>query len=224
MLICRLTDARGNRFGAAIKGGHNDELHNHNDVGSYVIVTNGSPLAADYGGEVYTRRTFSKDRYQGKMLNSYGHDVPVVAGLLQKAGREAQGIIRETCFTDERSSMLLDLTSCYDVKELVSLTRRFVFDRVHCRVIITDMVEYSSPQSFEDAILTNGDYRIVSKSQIRLFDEKNSLTATISVTGTDWSIEGELIENTGKISPTRLAIRLDKPVLKATVECIFERE
>ena len=223
VLICRLTDQEGNRFGASIKGGHNDELHNHNDVGSYVIVIDGSPLAADYGGEVYTRRTFSKDRYLGKMLNSYGHDVPVVAGQLQKAGREAQGIIRETHFTDERSSILLDLTSCYDVKELVSLTRRFAFDRVHSRVIITDTVEYSSPQSFEDAILTNGDYRIASKSQIRLFDEKNSLVASIVVTGADWSIEGELIENTGKISPTRLAIRLDKPVLNATVECRFER-
>ena len=223
VLICRAIDKQGKRFGASIKGGHNNELHNHNDVGSYVIVSNKSALVADYGGEIYTKRTFSKDRYLGKMLNSYGHNVPVVAGQLQKTGPDAKGIVEETLFTDEQSSILFDMTSCYDVKDLVSLKRRFTFDRVNFKVIVTDTVEFRTPQSFEDAILTNSNYRVNSKSQIQFYDENNSLTANIAVRGADWTIESDYIENTVKISPTRFGIKLDNPVLKATVTCVFER-
>ncbi len=223
VLICRATDNDGNHFGASIKGGHNNELHNHNDVGSYVIVLNKCPLVADYGGEIYTRRTFSNDRYLGKMLNSYGHDVPVVAGQLQKTGRDAEGIIKETLFTDEQSSILFDMTSCYDVQDLISLTRRFTFDRVNFKVIVTDTVEFKTPQTFEDVIISNANYRVNSKAQIEFYDENNSLTANIDVTGADWSIESDYIDNPGKISPTRFGIKLNKPVLKATIISVFER-
>ncbi len=223
VLICRAIDKDGRHFGASVKGGHNFELHNHNDVGSYVIVLDKSPLVADYGGEVYTKRTFSLDRFLSKILNSYGHDVPVVAGQLQKTGRDAEGVIKETLFTDGKSSILYDITSCYDVKELLSLTRRFTFDRVNLKVVVTDTVEFASPQAFEDAIVSNANYCVNSKSQIRFYDGKSSLTADIAVSGADWTVESEYIENKGRISPTRFAIRLVKPVLKATVECVFWR-
>ncbi len=157
------------------------------------------------------------------MLNSYGHDVPVVAGQLQKTGRDAEGIIEEAVFTDEQSSILIDMTSCYDVKALVSLKRRFIFDRVHYRVVVTDTVEFSAPQSFEDAILSNANYCVNSKSQIQFYDARSSLTANIAVTGADWTIESEYIDNPSRISPTRFAIRLDHPILAATVSCVFDR-
>ena len=224
ILICRSKDAKGNTFGLAIKGGHNKESHNHNDVGSYVIVVNKTPLVCDPGGEVYSRRTFSAERYTSKVLNSYGHDVPVVAGKLQSEGRQAEGVITEPVFTDEKSSILIDMTSCYDVEELVKLTRRMTFDRVQGKIIITDNVEFSSPQSFEDAIITSSFSRIVSKSKIQLYDQRSVLAASISVTGADWTLEQEFIENPNRISPTRFGIKLDKPVLKATVECVYTVE
>ncbi|MBO4345550.1 MAG: hypothetical protein J5833_07330 [Victivallales bacterium] len=223
VLICRSTDKDGGTFGASIKGGHNFELHNHNDVGSYVIVLDKSPLVADYGGEVYTKRTFSLDRFLSKMLNSYGHDVPVVAGQLQKTGRDAEGVVKKTDFTDDYSFILYDMTSCYDVKELLSLTRRFTFDRVNHTVTVADTVEFAAPQSFEDAIVSNANYCVSSKSRIRFYDGKSSLTADIAVDGADWTVESEFIDNPGRISPTRFAIQLDKPVLKATVQCVFRR-
>ncbi len=221
VLICRSVDGAGNHFGASIKGGHNLELHNHNDVGSYVIVVNGSSLVGDYGGEVYTRRTFSNDRYLSKMLNSYGHSVPMVAGLLQKNGRDAQAIILESTFSDDVTSILFDISSCYDTKELISLTRRFTFNHLERRLTIADTVEFRSPQTFEDAIVSNAKFDIASKSEIVFHDDKSSLIANISVTESDWNVEVELIENPGKISPNRFAIRLDNPVLKATVKCEF---
>ena len=222
VLICRSTDEKGNTFGAAIKGGHNNEAHNHNDVGSYVIVANKVPFICDPGGEVYTRRTFSHERYESKILNSYGHDVPVVAGRLQLKGANAKGVILETSFTPERSSILIDMTSCYDVAELVSLTRRFAFDHVARKVIVTDNVEYKSPQTFEDAIVTSSQYRIISNSNVEFRDKKSIVTANIAVSGSEWTLEKEYIENPKRISPTRIGIKLGKPVLKAKVECTYD--
>jgi hypothetical protein len=43
----------------AIKGGNNGESHNHNDVGSFIIYTDGEPLFIDPGVGEYTAKTFS---------------------------------------------------------------------------------------------------------------------------------------------------------------------
>ena len=222
VLICRSTDESGNTFGTAIKGGHNNEAHNHNDVGSYVIVANKVPFICDPGGEVYTRRTFSSQRYESKVLNSYGHDVPVVAGRLQLKGASAKGVIKESTFPPEQSSILIDMTSCYDVAELVSLTRRFTFDHAAQKVIVTDNVVFNSPQTFEDAIITSSSYRINTNSNVEFYDKKSIVTANIAVTGAEWTLDKEYIENPKRISPTRIGIKLEKPVLKATVECVYD--
>ncbi|MCX5685676.1 MAG: heparinase II/III family protein, partial [Planctomycetota bacterium] len=87
-------------MGVALKGGHNAEHHNHNDVGSYVVVVKDTPVLLDPGAEVYTARTFSSRRYDSKLLNSFGHAVPVVAGQLQRTGRDAQAKVLRADFTD----------------------------------------------------------------------------------------------------------------------------
>lgn len=40
------------------KGGHNDEEHNHNDVGSFSIALDGDPLVVDAGVNTHTAQTF----------------------------------------------------------------------------------------------------------------------------------------------------------------------
>ena len=222
ILICRSKDEAGNTFGASIKGGNNAEAHNHNDVGSYVIVANKKPLICDPGSEVYTSRTFSSERYTSNIINSYGHDVPVVAGKLQRQGEIATGVISETTFSNEKDSILIDMTSCYDVPELLSLTRRFTFDRAAHKVIVTDNVIFNSPQTFEDTIITNSQYKIDSNASILFHDEKSAIVASISVTGADWSLGTEVIKNPKRVSPTRIGIKLDKPVTKAQVVCTYE--
>ena len=88
------------QMGVAIKGGNNNEHHNHNDVGSYVVGVAGHAYVLDPGGEVYTRRTFSRERYVSPMLNSYGHPVPVVAGQRQTTGRQSAARVLDAAFTD----------------------------------------------------------------------------------------------------------------------------
>ena len=47
----------------AIKGGHNGESHNNNDVGNFIVYSDGMPVVIDAGVDTYTEKTFSPLRY-----------------------------------------------------------------------------------------------------------------------------------------------------------------
>lgn len=75
-------------FYVAAKGGHNDESHNHNDVGNYVVYYDGQPLLIDVGRGTYTRKTFSAQRYDIWYNCSDYHNVPTINGKTQPPGPE----------------------------------------------------------------------------------------------------------------------------------------
>ena len=70
----------------AAKGGHNDESHNHNDIGNYVVYYDGLPLLIDVGRGTYTRKTFSDQRYDIWYNRSDYHNVPTMNGETQLPG------------------------------------------------------------------------------------------------------------------------------------------
>ncbi len=72
----------------AMKGGHNAESHNHNDVGSFIVAVNGQMQVVDAGNMVYTSKTFSDRRYELWNCRSAYHNVPVIGGHEQCAGIE----------------------------------------------------------------------------------------------------------------------------------------
>lgn len=82
-------DQKGSSAGfyLAAKGGHNDESHNHNDIGNYVVFYDGLPLLIDIGSGTYTHRTFNGDRRYEIWFNcSDYHNTPTINGMTQKAG------------------------------------------------------------------------------------------------------------------------------------------
>lgn len=72
----------------AVKGGGNDDSHNHNDTGSLILYDGSHPILADIGVETYTKTTFSKDRYTLFPMQSLYHNVVNFAGVGQKAGAQ----------------------------------------------------------------------------------------------------------------------------------------
>lgn len=72
----------------AVKGGHNAENHNHNDLGSLAVAIDGVPLLADLGRATYTAQTFSEARYDLWYVTSGWHSTPLPLGLEQMPGRE----------------------------------------------------------------------------------------------------------------------------------------
>lgn len=219
ILICRPAPASSHALGVALKGGHNAENHNHNDVGSFVVALGHDTPLVDPGSEVYTARTFGPDRYKSLVLNSFGHPVPLVAGQLERTGRSAQAKVLKTEFTEQADILILDIRSAYGVKELEELTRTFVFSRTDGgRLTVTDHVRFATPQKFGTALVTfdswkqSGDQLVIGKGQggVAVQIDTNSLPIEIHAQ--------ELHEDLpDKRIPTRLGIDLRDPVPEATL-------
>ena len=207
----------------AVKGGHNDELHNHNDVGSYELMVDGARMAGDPGGEEYTARTFSKDRYASKVLNSYGHPVPVVGGCLQGTGRDFAAKILKTEFTSEIDTYMLDLTRAYKCSSLQSLVRTVVFERKEGRVEIEDKVVFLEPSAFAVPVITYSPFEGDGLScDLVLRHPSGGRDVRIRATGSGpLAFHEEKIENPNLRTITRLAFAFAEPVTNATLRTVF---
>ena len=105
----------------AMKGGHNSESHNHNDVGSFLVATafDDEPLnmqIVDAGNMVYTAKTFSDRRYELWNCRAAYHNVPMIGDCEQQPGREyaAKDVV---CLPD---GMALDMADAYPAEAGVS--------------------------------------------------------------------------------------------------------
>jgi len=205
-------------FGAAIKGGHNNEHHNHNDLGSFVVARGGHAVLVDPGLEVYTQRTFSADRYMSKVINSYGHSVPVVAGELQKFGRDYAAKVVFTSFSDQEDIVVLDLAGGYAVPALKSLVRTFTLRRgSKPEIVISDTVEFTEPSAFETALITFEKYR-EKHGTIWIGESDSTLRVQVNASA-PWKLRSETIEENlpNKMKPARLGLAFEQPITRATL-------
>ena len=123
-----------------MKGGHNDESHNHNDVGSFVIYDGGTPLLVDPGVGEYTSKTFSNQRYEIWTMQSAYHNLPQINGFDQRNGK--QYAARDVKYT--KGCMTLDISSCYPEEAQINRwTRKTKIDDGG-RVTLTDDYDLKS--------------------------------------------------------------------------------
>jgi len=117
-------------YSFAAKCGHNYEMHNHNDVGSFQIVVGDKSAVVDAGPAEYTWRYFNDNefRYSEEAFGagSMGHSVPIVNGKYQSEGVKFCGEVLEQ--TD--SNFKLDIAAAYgNVKSLI-VNHQMLSDRV----------------------------------------------------------------------------------------------
>jgi hypothetical protein len=226
VLICRPAGpGPQSQFAAVLKGGHNAEHHNHNDVGSFSVVLGKNMVICDPGSEVYTARTFSGRRYDSKVLSSYGHAVPVIGGQLQKAGAASRAVVLKTDFTPEQDILELDIRSAYAVPELRTLARRFVFRRgKQPGLRVRDEIELSAPRTYETALVTWGEWKKVTEQELTVTDGNETVRVRINTGGQPFSINSETMDEDVPTprKPKRLGIALKNPVQKASVTLEIE--
>lgn len=70
----------------AAKGGHNNESHNHNDIGTFILYKGSVPIFVDAGVGTYTKKTFSGERYTIWSMQSGWHNLPIINGKTQIHG------------------------------------------------------------------------------------------------------------------------------------------
>jgi len=198
----------------ACKGGSNGEHHNHNDVGTYVVALAGQCPLIDPGAPVYTRKTFSSERYTDNVINSWGHPVPLVAGKLQRTGAEAKAVVLEKSFTDAQDKLVLDIKAAYDVPQLESLTRTFIYSRRgKGSLTVTDQARFTTPSRFGTALITYGDWRRNKDGSITVTDQGQSLRISIDAAGRAYHVNADKIDSEVRMDhkPLRIGIDLDQP-------------
>lgn len=158
--ISKVTDAKGRIFAFAAKGGYNEEPHNHNDLGHFILHVDGESLLADMGLGIYTRQYFQPEyRYEQLNAGSHGHSVPIVDGCKQCFGKQYAAEMFEHHQTDEEMVFALDLTRAYACPSLERLERRFVWKRAENEtphLVIRDQVSFSNqPTSFQEVFISS---------------------------------------------------------------------
>ena len=220
VLICRPGTGAKVPFAVAIKGGNNGVNHGHTDVGSFSVVAGKTMVICDPGAEVYTARTFSAHRFDSKVLNSFGHAVPRIAGQLQRAGAEARGVVLAQIFTDRADTLTLDCRSAYPMADLTKLKRTFVFSRGDSPSLeVRDEIKLASPETFESALITWGTIRQVGANELEIADGGDAVRVTIDAQGRAFELKQETIDENvvSKRKPVRLGIALAAKVSTATV-------
>ena len=80
VVVARSRNAGGHLWEFAAKAGHNDEHHNHNDVGSFILNIDGERACIEIGSPEYVKAFFSRSRYSFLAARSLGHSVPRING------------------------------------------------------------------------------------------------------------------------------------------------
>ncbi len=144
-----------------MKGGHNEESHNHNDLGNFIFYKNDVPMVLDAGSPTYTRQTFSSERYSIWCMQSQWHNVPHINGTGQKEGRKYAAA--NTSFTEKGSSRTFrtELQGAYPEEAACTrLERRIrVSERKGgCQVTVTDTYAVSERKAPDNEyLLVKGD-------------------------------------------------------------------
>ncbi len=122
--IARDREGTDQGFYFAAKGGHNNEQHNHNDVGSFILSYNGTPVLLDVGVGTYTRETFGKERYTIWTMQSDYHNVPLINGVAQRQGRNFAA--QKSTFTDTKAGVRFstDISGAYPKEAQVNRWER----------------------------------------------------------------------------------------------------
>lgn len=109
-------------FYFAAKGGRNDESHNQNDLGHFVVGSQQQLFLTDLGAGLYNQAYFDEaQRYTIFVNQSLGHSVPIVNEQLQQAGPYESRICDVTA---KPLTYTLELQEAYPVKaQLKSLQR-----------------------------------------------------------------------------------------------------
>lgn len=226
----------------AVKGGHNDEHHNHCDVGSVVVALDGVPVVVDAGQPTYTAQTFGPDRYETWTMQSGWHSVPVVAGTEQAPGRSLAAhdvrvdLVGDAAGTDgadgepaSSSSLSLDLSSAYPHLAPGTWRRTVTLDREHGEVTVHDERAPCTGSTAPDEVrfLLHGDVVLTGPGEVEVrvpvdagdggdasdLDGSGSTGSTGSTSSTSTARSALLRWNPAAATP-RLTVRpLDDPLL-----------
>jgi hypothetical protein len=229
VMVARDLDGSPEGLFLAAKGGHNDESHNHNDIGNFVVYVDGQPVIVDAGVETYTAKTFGPQRYEiWTMQSAYHSLLPTLDGVQQEPGAQfkASDVVQHD--DGQQAQLSLDIAAAYPPAARLKQWRRTV--TLHRKQAVEVVDQYELNQPANEITLS-----IVTPAAVRLepgliyFDKRAFLPDRVSGAGAlhypaeVFTLSSEEIpitdERLGGIwgeSLTRVVLRAEQPPLQTT--------
>jgi hypothetical protein len=175
VLVVHGTDSRGHQWDFAAKAGHNDEHHNHNDCGSFILNIDGVRLITEIGAPEYVHAFFSEKRYEFLAARTLGHSLPIINSCEQAAGRSHASRVLSCIYDSAQATFALEAAPCYPPEAACkSFVRTFHFDKHAGRLTIDDSFDLTRAGALESAIVTfqplsiDGDHAVIKAEDLTL--------------------------------------------------------
>jgi enterochelin esterase-like enzyme len=176
----------------AAHGGHNAESHNHNDVGDVLVYSHGKPVIIDVGAGTYTAKTFSNERYSLWYNSTAYHNLPVINGVQQQAGKEFEAKQVHYTANDKKAQLQMDIGAAWPAAAGVQQWKRTVtLDKEHNRASVTDEYKLDKPatqltQTFMTSCVTT-----ISQPGKIIFDVPNEKPVQLEYDARSWEVTKE---------------------------------
>ena len=211
----------------AAKGGHNGEMHNQNDVGSFIVHLDGESLIPDIGRGRYTREYFGPQRYEHLVNSSLGHSVPVPNGQAQLPGKEYGSTLLEHAAGQGADRMAIEMKGAYPPEaDLASLRRTVTLHRDAPRgwVEVADEVRFDSGPGTLESVLTTFAQVEIDKGTVSLHGERGALRVCFDpqtvIPRLETIPDVDLAE--GVSSVRRVVLALSQPAREGTIRLRIE--
>jgi hypothetical protein len=137
----------------AMKGGHNKEEHNHNDVGNFILALSGELFLADLGAGPYTSDYFGDKRYTYPHTRSYWHNVPFIDDGEQKE-TPIPCKIDEIISDYNLAGMSMELSKLYGNPQILSLHRKILNNMEDRTITLIDQFKSTIEIEFEEGFIS----------------------------------------------------------------------
>ncbi len=154
-----------------VKGGNNGESHNHNDVGSFVIIAGDNMVAADTAGGDYNRDYFREKRYTFFATRSISHNVPIVDGAEEFPGAECRPKSFSKSEAGDEDYIAFDLTGVLPTRKLTAFRRAFTGNRRTGHIVVEDTFELTEGCEIRDRVVCLDEPAVLNEGAIRINGE-----------------------------------------------------
>jgi hypothetical protein len=193
----------------AVKGGNNQEEHNHNDVGSFILALKGELVLADIGAGAYTADYFSDKRYQDPHTRSYWHNLPLIQGMEQKP-TENQCIVQEVFVSKDKVGITMELSMLYMLPELQSFQRKIESNMVENSITLIDSFRANEKITFEEGFVSAVQPKELKAGTLQWKGKNGQVTLSYNASIMEYDMEEVTLINhqNHKDKVYRLALRL----------------
>ncbi len=184
--ITRPSGQLGKGLYLAVKGGHNAESHNHNDLGNIVVLSDDQPIFIDVGVGEYTKRYFGPERYDVWHTCSDFHNCATLNGVTQQNGKDYRA--ENVFYSAQNGRISMNLESAYPGAGLAEYKRTAVLE--NGKITLLDLVRFAEPGTVQFHFITVTRPEQVTEDSFCIFGKKITFDPllTLSVDEPDISI------------------------------------